>query len=331
MKEIDKEAIEKPISSFRTSSIFHYTKKIEDIQGILEHGLIPNYCKEDLTYKDENNKDIGLYLGLPMVSFCDIPISKTNEHIRRYGAFGIGLKKKSILKKNINPIMYAYNDQILKAIYPAANVMQQAINELKQIKDIYFKQLAEIQSLKNDNKQVAEIPSLKNDNNLLQNITQFAQKCQNLENLEKEKEKNDRHLADVKSTIETGLILIGFVKKYAEVYNDTQIVCYEENEWRYVVKHTTVHWLFEKETYDKWRTDSEQKPPPTPVLKDNTLKFKVENISWIIVENDEEIINMTHFIDSLQTLGGNPIENELETKALLCSKIISLETIGSDM
>lgn len=55
------------MGQFRTSSLFHYTKSIDILYSILMEGLIPNYCYEDLSYK--RNPDRGI--GVPMVSFCD--------------------------------------------------------------------------------------------------------------------------------------------------------------------------------------------------------------------------------------------------------------------
>lgn len=98
------------ISNFRTSSIFHYTI-FNVLPKIITEGLIPNYCKEDLS---ENNG--SLILGIPMVSFCDIPLTRTSEFNKRYGSHAIGLRKEWAEKNGINPILYFNNKCIANSL-----------------------------------------------------------------------------------------------------------------------------------------------------------------------------------------------------------------------
>lgn len=55
-----------------TSSLFHYTSRLENIYNILKEGLVPNYCKE--VYSTGRN---SLVFGIPMISFCDIPLTQS--------------------------------------------------------------------------------------------------------------------------------------------------------------------------------------------------------------------------------------------------------------
>lgn len=50
-----------------TNYLFHYTKKLDTFIEILEYGFLPNYCKEIMPD--------GEILSIPMVSFCDIPLT----------------------------------------------------------------------------------------------------------------------------------------------------------------------------------------------------------------------------------------------------------------
>lgn len=111
---------------FRTTSLFHYTKKIEILKSILKEGLIPNYCYEDLSYP---NNDRGI--GVPMISFCDIPLSKTDSFIERYGNYAIGLTKEWADKKRINPILYAKDNNILTSLSFYKSVEVHYRDELK--------------------------------------------------------------------------------------------------------------------------------------------------------------------------------------------------------
>ena len=43
---------------------------------------------------------------MPMVCFCDIPISRTSDHTSVYGEYGIGLTREWGISKGLNPIFY---------------------------------------------------------------------------------------------------------------------------------------------------------------------------------------------------------------------------------
>ena len=63
------------MASFRTSSVFRFTKEFESLTKILKTGIIPNYCEEDLSFEGTD-----FVVGIPMASFCDIPIMLLDEH-----------------------------------------------------------------------------------------------------------------------------------------------------------------------------------------------------------------------------------------------------------
>jgi hypothetical protein len=103
-----------PANPLRTSSIFHFTRSLDSLIGILSEGLIPNYCSETLYDKD----GINITLGIPMVSFCDIPLSRTYEHTERYGTYAIGLGTEYAEDNGINPLLYVSNDQLIRDAFP---------------------------------------------------------------------------------------------------------------------------------------------------------------------------------------------------------------------
>ncbi len=104
-----------PANPLRTSSVFHFTKSLDSLIGILNDGLIPNYCSETLYDK----KDINITIGVPMVSFCDIPLSRTYEHTTKYGYFAIGLGLEYAEDNNINPLLYISNDKLIQNAFPS--------------------------------------------------------------------------------------------------------------------------------------------------------------------------------------------------------------------
>lgn len=72
---------------------------------------MPNYCKEILG--SGKNQTV---VGIPMVSFCDIPIMRVHDFSSRYGKFAISFTKEWALKNHINPILYIENEDIDKAM-----------------------------------------------------------------------------------------------------------------------------------------------------------------------------------------------------------------------
>ncbi|HRG34236.1 MAG TPA: abortive infection system antitoxin AbiGi family protein [Saprospiraceae bacterium] len=85
-----------------TNSVFHFTwQKSTFSKILLDGGFKMKYCGE------EHHLNTGKFEGaVPMVSFCDIPFSKAEEHLDKYGFFGIGLSKDWALKNKLNPVMY---------------------------------------------------------------------------------------------------------------------------------------------------------------------------------------------------------------------------------
>lgn len=98
------------MTQFRTSSLFHYTS-FNTLKKILEEGIFPNFCREDLSHDTIARWEF--ILGIPMVSFCDIPLTRTNDFRSRYGNHAIGLNKQWAVSQGINPIFYIHNKHIL--------------------------------------------------------------------------------------------------------------------------------------------------------------------------------------------------------------------------
>lgn len=84
-----------------TKGVFHYTNSLNNLLNILSSGFYPSYCKETMIY----GKKKYTY-AIPMVSFCDIPLSEIHSHTSKYGSFAIGLTREWTQKNKLNPVVY---------------------------------------------------------------------------------------------------------------------------------------------------------------------------------------------------------------------------------
>lgn len=73
-----------------TSTLFHFTKRQDTLLSILRDGLKFSFCTERI-----NN---SIAMGIPMVSFCDIPLLSCGEHRSKYGLYAIGFSKNTFSK-----------------------------------------------------------------------------------------------------------------------------------------------------------------------------------------------------------------------------------------
>ncbi len=89
---------------FNSQSLFHYTDTLDKLFQILEGGFYPSYCKEEII----TNGAIHSY-AVPIISFCDIPLSQVTEHIGKYGSFAVGVSKDFATLHGFNPVFYLEN------------------------------------------------------------------------------------------------------------------------------------------------------------------------------------------------------------------------------
>jgi len=97
-----------------SNSLFHFTDSAETLVKILENNFQPRYCLEDLTMfkteTDSKDEEDWLEFAIPMVCFCDIPLSKIKNHLEYYGSYGIGLTKEWGIRNGISPLLYVEKD-----------------------------------------------------------------------------------------------------------------------------------------------------------------------------------------------------------------------------
>lgn len=91
-----------------SNSLFHFTRGAANLIGILKKGIAPRYCLENFSMFDFglSTENETFELAVPMVCFCDIPLSKVKYHLSFYGSYGIAFSKDWGVKMGISPILY---------------------------------------------------------------------------------------------------------------------------------------------------------------------------------------------------------------------------------
>ena len=106
---------------WRNSSnvLCNYMRKKEYLQRIIRmKAITPRYNIEPMGYLGIENHN---RLCFPMTCFCDIPFSKVATHMSRYGEYGIGFSKESLLKRHhVQPIHYINPDSPLASDFKEA-------------------------------------------------------------------------------------------------------------------------------------------------------------------------------------------------------------------
>ncbi len=87
--------------SISAKSLFHFCNEIDKLKGILENRFYPAYCSEEFKLEGAD-----VFIAVPMVSFCDIPLSEVKDHIDTYGSYGVGMKKEWGIMNKLNPVFY---------------------------------------------------------------------------------------------------------------------------------------------------------------------------------------------------------------------------------
>ncbi|MBY0541169.1 MAG: hypothetical protein K2P52_07140 [Campylobacterales bacterium] len=110
--------------SLSSNSVIHFTNDINSLKGILRDNFKITFCNEKIILDASTIK-----IQVPMVSFCDIPLSKIKEHIGKYGNYGIGLTKEWAQRKRLNPVLYVETKS-----YLAESLRISMLNSLNDIK-----------------------------------------------------------------------------------------------------------------------------------------------------------------------------------------------------
>jgi hypothetical protein len=114
-----------------SNTLFHFTRSLGILMGILQSGFKLTFVPELLPKKAPNGE--SLYYVVPMVCFCDIPLGGIKVHLEEYGNYGLGVHKKICQVKNINPVFYIHNCRTFDAIFP--NTIEDSTSVIPYVKE----------------------------------------------------------------------------------------------------------------------------------------------------------------------------------------------------
>ncbi|MCK5133696.1 MAG: hypothetical protein KAR40_16275 [Candidatus Sabulitectum sp.] len=122
----------------RSHTLFHFTKNIDALKSILKNGFWPHYSLEDFNWY---NSEMG-FIGYPMVCFCDIPLTRIEEHVGFYGEYGLGLTKQWGVSNDLCPLIYlTQSSPVTAALYRLCT------NDVKAIDGYYIGSKVDLKSI----------------------------------------------------------------------------------------------------------------------------------------------------------------------------------------
>lgn len=281
------------MANYRTSSLFHYTKRIKTILEILKTGaLYPNYSLEDLS--SDSYPDFKF--GIPEVCLCDIPITMADLFLERYGKYAIAFSKQWGIKKGCNPVQYVSNERIIIGAAFRDEEMREinkSVTELLTIKGLAFNFDKFFKSLQRNDANMYALGFLK------------------------------KYYGD---DYQKGYINYN-ENEWRYIIEDDAIngVKWLQGEEEYLKWRGQNNYISKKTGK---LVKVRKKPEPTQKMKAEALVFEPSDINHIIVFNESEIPDIIEGINGLKAIGEHVLDGA--EKAILISKISSFERIKMD-
>ena len=284
------------------NTLFHYTTNAKSLQSILRHGLYVRYSLENF----ENLIHEQTEIVLPMVCFCDIPLSQVKRHTITYGKYAIGLSKKWGMNNKINPVIYAYPNST------TSEILNDIGKDIQSFFDIDESKVPQWSSAAKLNDKTGEYD--------------WAEEITNTELL-------DYFKVIVELQDKLGHFL-KYIKPYEgkffrdDNYLPKPVRFYEEREWRYTPPRKFFENINVKDSYsaENYVNPIKRRAINIKLAKHIKLPFTANDIRFIIVSKDDEIPEMLAELEKI--FGSNTPYNELK---LLGTRLISLEQILEDL
>lgn len=141
------------MNPINASSLLHFTKYYSTLESILAKGFRFSYCCEyvnpsivinelypEIASYMRVNAEIKPYIAIPMICFCDIPLTRAKRHSDFYGKFIIGIDKdfaRTLYGDLLNPVIYRISDDFNYALNDLSVIKAKFFNQDEQSKDFY--------------------------------------------------------------------------------------------------------------------------------------------------------------------------------------------------
>lgn len=253
-----------PQKSLSANTLFHFTDSFDKLESILKNEFYPHYCLEDWSHI---TADLGPKMKsefyIPMVSFCDIPLSQIHYHTEHYGNYAIGLSKTWGINNQITPVFYIHENT--KFAKPLADILLRLIHELITIPKL-------------------DIHALLGKSTPSQNDY--------LEILKESHEVSSKQIP-----------LLQYIKPYQgklQRYNRIidNVRFYDEREWRHV---PPIGLPFMPKGNNSVNMTSLLDFLNKMIQSSNRLSFEPKNIRYIIVESEDEVLPMKNKIEQIKS------------------------------
>lgn len=118
--------------------------------------------------------------------------------------------------------------------------------------------------------------------------------------------------------------ILRYFKKYTSRWgNDSHYCNYAEREWRHCLTPDECSWIIGAEKYSEWRGDlNNKRPRPSVAMKNNYLKFNIEDIVYIEVQTIDEKDSFMKSLSGMKRFCGEPHSFSLDELNQLERKII---------
>lgn len=244
-----------------SNTLFHYTKKLSNLYSILEQGLRVSYSGEQITE--------SIFLGIPMISFCDIPIEMCEEHRHKYGKYAIGLNKSRLIAatgEHLSPVHYIIDDWPVLGAYK------------------HHREYVESKKL------LDTIADKKNDSQRGQIIRAPGERQYKISFRCDLKDPDTPLIFDAINKVFNNAnyanYVLGITKNYTCKHNEEYFCAYDECEWRIVIPEgqeidgKIAKWYWSKEEFLLWRQNTENS-----FLEGFNVEFGDDDVECLIVPN----------------------------------------------
>ncbi|MBC7776163.1 MAG: hypothetical protein H7246_12075 [Phycisphaerae bacterium] len=301
------------METLSSNTLFHFTGNASYLVSILQEGFKPRYCLENFSMFEFILGTENTELAVPMVCFCDIPLSKVKDHVVKYGSFGIGMTKDWGIREKVSPLMYVNEksattlglSNTISHLYTQQEVLR-AFGAQLVGSELFYKF-----SESDTEEESLDLTTLTNE--------QLEQHAKFLK---------IRAIGDsLGEAYSSQLRVIRFTKPYyAEKWRKwNNVRFYDEREWRFVPdiqrqKDGLLPWI-NKERYDD---EIGRELFNYRLGQQFPLRFKPEDIKYIIVEKESQVPAIIRQIDNSDKYNREAI------KAMLKSKILTKQQIFDD-